>query len=230
MIKKQAYISCLLLTLLVWGNVVVAQTNKQLEFNVVKPSVGVSLVPSYEYLIHETPHKISVVSKDNNAVLKLKLAGGSVLIRDNDTVLIAENLNGNGVMLKVYDISDGEEKLLTTKSYDVIDRPELYIDNQKVGFKLAGVLDTNLFSKTLELKAAYKNTLITFKLESFNFSMLSQGTLYMWSIKGNRLHKKALKKLHDGYYPNMKAYFEKMAFEFTPGEKQMANVSVVKFK
>jgi hypothetical protein len=227
---KQIHISCILLSLLVWSNVLVAQTNKELEFNVVKPKSDVKIEPSYQYLIYEAPHKISVVSKDKNTVLKLKLAGGSVLIRNTDTVLVAENLNGNGVMLKVYDVSNGQEKLLATKNYDVIPRPELYIENKLIGIQEFNTLDSNFFSNTLELKAKYKNTYISFELLSFSFGMTCKGTYHEWRVKGNKLHKEALGKLYECCRPNVKIYFERMEFKLGTGETQMANVSSVKFK
>lgn len=230
MMIKQVCIGCILFSLLVWGNVSIAQTSKELEFKVVKPKSEIKIEPSYKYLIHEAPHKISVVSKDKNAVLKLKLAGGSVLIRDTDTVLVAENLNGNGVMLKVYDVSDGQEKLLTTKNYDVISRPELYIKNKLIGIQEFKTLDTNFFSNTLELKAKYKNTYVSFDLQSFSFEIIYKGTIYNWKINGNRLHQNALRKLQECYNPNLRIYFELMEFELSSGEKQMANVSIIKFK
>ncbi len=47
---KQVIISCILFSLSVSGNVILAQNKKELEFNVVKKKVKIGLKPSYRYL------------------------------------------------------------------------------------------------------------------------------------------------------------------------------------
>jgi hypothetical protein len=241
MINRLFFISILVLGLCF--NESFAQTNKELVFNVSKQKTDLEVFPKYDFLIYNIPESISIKVDDENAELKLELAGGSVLIRENDTVLVAENLNGKGVLLKIYDISKGTDRLIKSISYDVIE-PKLFLGNTDLSagtINIKGLLNDslavyNFFTRPLELRANYKGEKITYEILSFELGCIICGDYKSLRVRGNLVDERIKELLNYSScerhnYPKpieRRFYFEKMTTNYKTDSSHVIGNAILK--
>ena len=215
----------LLIILILVGNALFAQ-NKELVFKVVKPNSGeIRVTPGYEYLIYGETSKISVTS--NLKEIKFILEGGSVIIRESDTVIVAENMKG--VTLYVYDFSNGNNKLVKTIDYKVMEAPTLYLGGKSISQCVLKRYDPRFFATKLDVRNVVDGNVTKYEVKSFSLGFTCNGDYKSFRIKGNRLSKKAIEYIESCRGLD-RFYFEKIYFELSPNQILKAGVGVVKFQ
>jgi len=209
---RQVIIGCILFSLLVWGNVSIAQTDKELEFNVVKPKVEITITPTYNYLYQNISHPIEVVVHDSLHQYVVKLAGGTVNETDTGTFITPEAKNE--AILNVYEIKKGKEILVGSKKYLVLPEPKPYLRNKPTDNVL---LDMLLVSGTLKGVVIYKRKKLSIPVKSFTVVYKGEGnTFKSVDVVGNEIpvpNRKEISKLANGAM----IYFENIMIELMPG-------------
>jgi hypothetical protein len=209
---KQVFISCILFSLLVWSNTIIAQTNKDLEFNVVKPKVEINITPAYNYLYQNISHPLNIVIHDSLHQYVIKLAGGTLNETDSGTFITPEV--PDEAILNIYEIKKGKEILVGSKKYTVLPEPMPFIRNKPTDsfindvLLLTGKLDAITTLKGKKIVVEVKSFTVTYIDESSNFKSLD--------IIGNELTKEACKemiKLTNGSL----IYFENIMIELVTG-------------
>lgn len=212
MMIKQIHISCILLSLLVWSNVLVAQTDKELEFNVVKPKVEITITPAYNYLYQNITHPIEIIIHDSLHQYIYKLAGGSVNITDTGTFITPAALDE--AILNIYEVKKGKEILVGSKKYNVLPEPKPYLRNKPTDNVL---LDMLLVSGTLKGVIIYKNKKFSIPVKSFTLVYKGNGNNFnSINVIGDEIpveNRKEIMKLANGAM----IYFENIIIELIPG-------------
>lgn len=189
-----------------------SQTNKELEFNVVKPKVGVSVKPNYKFLFQNISHPIQISINDSINNYVIRLAGGTVNETDSGTFLIPEV--GKEVILNIYVLKEGSEKLIRSKKYPVLPEPQAYLRNKPTDNFL---LEIMLVSGKLTGVTTYRGEKIVLKVKSFTVVYRSKDTGFK-SVKvvGNNIpipNREEISELSNGAL----IYFRDIMVELIPG-------------
>ncbi|MCB9361350.1 MAG: hypothetical protein H6588_08615 [Flavobacteriales bacterium] len=188
-----------------------AQTNKELEFNVVKPKVEVAINPNYNYLYQNIAHPIQVVINDSLHTYKLKLAGGTVNETDTGTFITPEAKDE--AILNIYEVRKGSEILVGSKKYLVLPEPKPYLRNKPIDNVL---LDMLLVSGELKGVVVYKRKKLTLPVKSFTLVYKNdENTFTSVNVMGNEIpvkNRKEILKLSNGAM----VYFENIKIELMP--------------
>ncbi|PCI98680.1 MAG: hypothetical protein COB15_05505 [Flavobacteriales bacterium] len=208
---KQIVIACILLSLLIWSNALIAQTDKELEFNVVKPKVEIAITPTYNHLYQNIAHPIKIVVQDSLHTYIFKLAGGTINETDTGTFITPE-ARGEAI-LNIYEIRKGNEILVGSKKYLVLPEPLPYLRNKPTDNVL---LDMLLVSGTLKGISLYQKKKIVLPVKSFTVVYKGEGnTFKSVNVLGNQipvLNRKEIAKLSNGAL----IYFENIQIELMP--------------
>jgi len=216
-----------ILLLAMVSNVLLAQ-NKDLVFNVVKPNPGALRVsPNYECLIYGVASKISISTNIKGAKLALVLAGGSVLIRKSDTVLVAEKMDA--VTLYVYDYSTDDSTLVKTIEYKVIERPTLYLGGESINPGYLRAYDPVYCATKLDVRTEVDGVVTKYEVKSFDITYSSNGGVHVVKIKGNRLSERAKEQIgRCEFFCNI--YFGSICFEISPNQLMTAGGGRISFR
>lgn len=188
-----------------------AQTDKELEFNVIKPKVEITITPSYKYLYQNIYHPIKVVVHDSLHTYTIKLAGGTVNETDTGTFITPEARNE--AMLNIYEVRDGKEILVGSKKYPVLPEPKPYLRDKPTDNFL---LDMLLVSGTLEGVIIYDIKKLSLPVISFTVVYKEGNTFKSVDVIGNQipvLNRKEIIKLTNGAM----IYFKNIMIELMPG-------------
>jgi hypothetical protein len=213
---KQVSLSCILFSLLVWSNVSIAQTDKELEFNVVKKKVEIGLKPGYRFLYQNIAHPIEIIINDSVNQYSYKLAGGSIMETDSGTFITPE---AKGVaILNIYEIRKGKEILIRSKKFAVLPEPKPYLRNKPTDNFMVDVL---LLSGKLKGITTLSGKKIAVEVKSFTVVYMGKNNNFKSvNIIGNELSKEVCKEMLK--LPNGSLiYFEKIMIELIPGYNAM---------
>jgi len=200
-----------LLTILFSVNFLLAQTHKELEFNVVKPKVEFTVTPSYNHLYQNIAHPLKVEVKDSSHTYILKLAGGTYNETDTGTFITPE-AKGEAI-LNVYEVKKGNEILVGSKKYTVLPEPKPYLRNKPTDNVL---LDMLLVSGTLEGLVIHNRKKIVLPVKKFTVVYKGENDSFKSvNVVGNQIpipNRKEIMKLSNGTM----VYFENIKIELMP--------------
>lgn len=201
-----------IIILLFCVNILFAQTGKELEFNVVKPKVDISITPAYNFLYQHLSHPVKIVVDDSLHQYVYKLAGGTINETDTGTFITPEAKNE--AILNVYEIKKGKEILVGSKKYLVLPEPKPYLRNKPTDNVL---LDILLVSGTLKGVSEFERKKLTLPVTSFTIEYQGEGSLFKSvDVIGNEIPlptRKDIMKLQNGAM----IYFENIMIELMPG-------------
>ena len=213
---KQLRIKNILFFLLVGCTILNAQTNKELEFNVVKPKVEIALKPGYNFLYQNISHPIEIIISDSINKYTYKLAGGSINKTDSGTFITPE-AKGEAI-LNVYEVKNKKEILVGSKKFIVLPEPLPYIRNKPTDNFMSDIL---LLSGKLNAITTYNGKKILLVVKSFTVIYKGkENSFKSVNIVGDELTKEVCKemvKLPDGSL----IYFENIMIELMPGYNAM---------
>lgn len=183
-----------------------AQTNKHVEFKVVKPKIETSLTPDYNCLYQNLPHPISGYIMDTTHQYVTRLAGGRIIFTDTNMILIPEVVGE--AILNLYQINKGVERLVFSKRYIVLPEPKVQIRGKQTDNYLHNIL---LVSGKLKGVTSLGSKRVILKVTSFTVEYLKDGAFKRVEVIGNSLPipvRKEIAKLPHGsmiYYEDIKA-------------------------
>lgn len=203
---KQISLKCILFSLLAWCNVLIAQTDKELEFNVVKPKVEIAITPTYNYLYQNIAHPIKIEVQDSLHTYIFKLAGGTINETDTGTFITPEAKDE--AILNVYEVRKGNEILVGSKKYRVLPEPLPYLRNKPTDNVL---LDMLLVSGTLKGVTTDNRKKLSLTVKSFTVVYKEdENSFKSVDVVGNQIPvpiRKEITKLSNGamiYFENIK--------------------------
>ncbi len=227
---KQVIISCILFSLSVSGNVILAQNKKELAFNVVKKKVKIGLKPGYRYLYQNIAHPIKIIIKDTLNKYTFKLAGGTITKTDSGMFITPEA--PNEAILNIFEINKGKEILVGSKKYFVLPEPKPYLRNKPTNNTM---LDVLLVSGTLKGVVIYNNKIITIPVKSFTVVYKGKGNSFKSiDVVGNKIpisNRNEIVTLANGAM----IYFKNIKIELIPGYETLiqpyrVSMNVIKSK
>lgn len=202
--------------MLAWSNTAIAQTDKELEFKVVKPKVEIALKPGYNFLYQNISHPIEIIISDSINKYTYKLAGGNINKTDSGTFITPE-AKGEAI-LNIYEVKNGKELLIRSKKFAVLPEPLPYIRNKPTDNFMVDIL---LLSGKLSSVVDYQGKKILLVVKSFTVVYKGkENSFKSVNIVGDELPGtvcKEMVKLADGSL----IYFENIMIELIPGYNAM---------
>jgi len=201
----------LLITLVAFGEL--KAQNKQLEFTVEKPDVGVDIIID-EYLVVGWKYELKLITKYKNKKYRFTFTHGTIE-QKGQILLMNPNKTGEGI-IKVYELIGKKYLLVKEITIDIFEMPMYYFG--KICFSyMDEINDITILIKPFTLK--FKNEIkeLVLPIEKFRISWICNGILTENKISGNVIDKKILNSIDKTCNP-IKLFLENIYYK---GEKKL---------
>lgn len=177
--------------------------NKQLEFNVEKPDVGVDIIID-ENLVVGWEFELKLITKYKNKKYRFTFTHGTIE-QKNQVLLLNPDKTGEGT-IKVYELIEKKYKLVKEVVVDVFERPMCCFGEICFSFN-DYVNDTTTLNQPFTIKLKNETKELIFVVQWFKLSWLCNEMITENKITGNLIEKKILNSIYQNCNP-IKLYFE----------------------
>lgn len=205
----------LLITLVAFGEL--KAQNKQLEFTVEKPDVGVDIIID-EYLVVGWKRELKFTTKNKNKQYRFTFTHGTIEQKEQ-ILLLNPNKTGEGI-IKIYELIEKKYILVKEVVVDIFEMP-MYCFGKICFSYMDEINDITILIKPFTLK--FKNEIkeLVLPIEKFRISWICNGILTENKISGNVIDKKILNSIDKTCNP-IKLFIENIYYK---GEKTKSTFS-----
>ncbi len=190
--------------------------NKQLEFNVEKPDVGVDIIID-ENLVVGWKYELKLITKYKNKKYRFTFTHGTIE-QKNQVLLLNPDKTGEGT-IKVYELIEKKYKLVKEVVVDVFERP-MYCFGEICFSNNDEIKDLNILIHPFTVKFINNTKELVYEVYKSKLIWFCNEVLYERKIAGNHIDKKYLNSVdNSGKICNpLKLYFEDVYYKKENGK------------
>ena len=177
--------------------------NKQYEFNVEKPDIGVDIIID-ENLVVEWKYELKLITKYKNKKYRFTFTHGTIE-QKNQLLLLNPNKTGEGI-IKIYELIEKKYLLVKEVVVDVFERPMCCFGEICFSFN-DDVNDTTTLNQPFTIKLKNETKELIFIVQGFKLSWVCNKMIVENKISGNLIEKKILNSFYQNCNP-IRLYFE----------------------
>lgn len=186
--------------------------NKQLEFNVEKPDVGVDIIID-KNLVVGWEFELKLITKYKNKKYRFTFTHGTIEQKEQ-VLLVHPDKTGEGT-IKVYELIEKKYKLVKEVVVDVFERPMNYFGDVKVNY-IDQINDTSTLNQPFTIKLNNESKELIFIVQGFKLSWVCNDTIYEQKITGNIIDTTTLSSIYKNCNP-VKLYIESIIYKDEKG-------------
>lgn len=190
--------------------------NKQHEFVVEKPDIGVDIIID-EHPIVGYKKELKLTTKDKNKKYRYTFTHGTIEQKEQ-VLLIHPDKTGEGT-IKVYELIEKKYKLVKEVTVDIFERP-LYCFGDTCFDRQTVINNLHILNQPFTVKFTNNSKELVYEVPNFMLSWVCKGTITEYKIQGNIIEKYCLNALENsGKICNpLKLYFEDVYYKKENGK------------